>query len=50
MFSDSFSSLFPVVMIALSLAAGVIYLFEGNMPKFFYWISAAGITTSTLYM
>lgn len=46
----SIEKIFPVVMIVLSLVASVIYFAKGQPPHGFYWLTAAGLTTTTLFM
>lgn len=41
---------FPVSMIVLSLLAGVVFFCNGDYPKGFYWLFAAGLTTTTIFM
>lgn len=46
----SAESIFPVVMVLLSIGASVVYFFHGDVAKGAYWVSAASITGSTLFM
>ena len=34
---------FPLIIIVLSVCAGVVYLFAGNMRKGLFWLFAAGV-------
>jgi hypothetical protein len=42
--------LFPVVLIVIDIGAAVVYLFNGDKARALYWVSAASITLSTLFM
>ena len=42
--------IFPIIMIVLSLCSAVIYLFNQDYAKCLYWIFAAGLTSTTLFM
>jgi hypothetical protein len=34
---------FPLIIIALSVCAGIIYLLAGNVRKGLFWLFAAGV-------
>jgi hypothetical protein len=40
----------PVVLMIIDIAAGAVYLSKGDCPRFVYWIAAATITGSTLFI
>lgn len=42
--------IFPIVLIALNIGAAGVYLYSGDYAKALYWISAASITFSTIWM
>ena len=42
--------LFPVILIVIDVGAAVIYLFNGDKARALYWVSAASITLSTLFI
>ena len=41
---------FPLMMIGLSVAASLAYFYKGATPHGVYWIAAATLTTTTLFM
>jgi hypothetical protein len=43
-------NIFPIVMVAISLAAAGVYFFSGDIPKGIYWVAASTLTTSTMFM
>jgi len=42
--------IFPMLMIVLSVAASAVYFTKGSPAMGCYWISAASLTTTTLFM
>ena len=46
----SIEKLFPIIMIGLSIIESAIYFVKGHPPHRFYWLTAAGLTTTTLFM
>ena len=43
------TKIFPVTLIVLDVCAGIVYLINGDMRKFIYWISAAILTASVTF-
>ena len=43
------TKLFPTILIILDVLAGLIYLLNGDMKKFIYWIAAAVLTASVTF-
>lgn len=41
---------FPIIMIVLNLCASAVFFIKGKQVFAWYWISAASITASTLFM
>lgn len=44
------TKIFPITLAILDLAASGVYLFNGDIPRAVYWLSAASITFSTLFI
>ena len=40
----------PIVLMVIDVAAGVTYAIHGDIPRLAYWLSAAAITGSTLFI
>lgn len=40
---------FPTTLIILDMAAAVIYLAEGDVRRFIYWMAAATLTATVTY-
>jgi len=43
------TKLFPTILIALDVAAAIVYLVHGDLRHFIYWISAAVLTATVTY-
>ena len=41
--------IFPIVLITLDLCAGVVYLANGDVRKFVYWIAAAVLNIAVTF-
>ena len=46
---EVFLRLFPCVLIALDVSAGIVYLFHGDVRRFIYWIAAATLTATVTF-
>lgn len=44
-----FVIVFPSVLIALDMAAGICYLADGDWKRFIYWWAAATLTATVTY-
>lgn len=42
--------IFPIAMCILSGVSSIVYLYQKDIPRCVYWISAMTITLSTLFM
>lgn len=40
---------FPTILIALSVAAGIVYLFDGDTRKTIYWFASAVLMAAVTY-
>lgn len=43
------TQIFPCVLIALDVASGIVYLGNGDMRRFIYWIAAATLTATVTF-
>lgn len=43
------TKLFPSILIALDVAAAIVYGFHGDIRHFIYWVSAAALTATVTY-
>lgn len=43
------TKLFPTVLIALDVAAALVYLVHGDLRHFVYWIAAATLTATVTF-
>ena len=43
------AKLFPCVLMALDVAAGVVYACHGDWRRFIYWIAAAVLTATVTF-
>lgn len=41
--------MFPVVLIALDIMSGAVYLFHGDVRRFIYWTAAATLTATVTF-
>lgn len=41
--------LFPSILIGLDIAAGIVYLCQGDVRHFIYWLSAAVLTATVTF-
>jgi hypothetical protein len=45
MFNVKHNQILPLVLIIIDLGAALVYLNDGNLRKFVYWVAAAALTT-----
>ena len=45
----SLARIFPCVLIALDVASGIVYLGNGDLRRFVYWIAAATLTATVTF-
>ncbi len=43
------ATFFPLVLIVLDVAAGVVYAFEGDARRAVYWLAAAVLTVAVTF-
>ena len=41
--------MFPVVLIALDIMSGAVYLIHGDVRRFIYWTAAATLTATVTF-
>ncbi len=41
--------IFPSILIVLDIAAGIVYLADGDVKKCVYWLSAAVLTSTVTF-
>jgi len=44
------TSIFPIILAILDLCAAIVYGFNGDWVRVAYWVLAAGLTLTTLWM
>ena len=44
-----FKLVFPTILIILDVAAAMVYVAEGDVRRFIYWIAAATLTATVTY-
>ena len=42
--------IFPIVLAALDIGAAIVYAYNKDYARMMYWLSAASITISTLFI
>lgn len=40
---------FPAILMSLDLGAGIVYLINGDIKRFIYWIAAATLTATVTF-
>lgn len=43
------AQIFPSVLIALDVFAGIVYAFDGDIKRFIYWLAAATLTACVTF-
>lgn len=43
------SKIFPTILIVLSVCAGLVYLFDGDIRRTVYWFAAATLNAAVTY-
>lgn len=43
------TKIFPTILILMDIAAGLVYLADGDVRRFIYWIAAAVLTITVTF-